>query len=79
MKLKLQNWIKFSTKLEGVIFNLANQKFNVYVYVYVYIYINVYEIFIKKKMVLFFFWYVEFQPMASIPWRFFFFIIRLRH
>ena len=69
MKLKLQNWIKFSTKLEGVTFNLDDQKFNVYVYVY--IYINVYEIFIKKKMVLFFFWYVEFQPIASIPWRFF--------
>ena len=47
MKLKLQNWIKFSTKLEGVTFNLDDQKFNVYVYVY--IYINVYEIFIKKK------------------------------
>ena len=57
MKLKLQNLIKFSTKLEGVIFNLADQKFNVYVYVYVYIYINVYEIFIKKK------WFCSFFDM----------------
>ena len=48
MKLKLQNWIKFLTKLEGAIFNLANQKFNVYVY----------EIFIKKQTFLLFYIYI---------------------
>ena len=58
MKLNLQNWIKFSTKLEGAIFNLADLKFNVYVYVYVYI--NVYETFIKKQTVLLFFIYTKF-------------------
>ena len=65
MKLKLQNWIKFSTKLEGAIFNLADLKFNVYIYiyicVYVYVYINVYETFIKKQTVLLFLYIQNFN------------------
>ena len=42
MKLKLQNWIKFLTKLEGVIFNLADLKFNVYIYIYICMYMYMY-------------------------------------